>query len=271
MIKLENVSYSYGYSPSFALRDINLVLVKGEWVTVLGANGSGKSTLAKLLDGLILPTQGQVLVDGQSTADSRAIADIRQKVAFVFQNPDNQIVATSVEDDVAFGPENLGLEPEEISRRVERALNLTGLSKLAHKEPYLLSGGEKQRLAIAGALALSSDYLVLDEPTSMLDPQMGKQVLDVLLQLNRKLGLGIIFVTNLVEEALLADRVVVLKDGCLAAAGTPREIFSDPIKVESWGLEMPPYSYIAAKLTDRGFPGLRKAMTLEELVEGLCK
>lgn len=269
MIEVQNISFCYEDAQGAALSGLSFTLAPGEWMTVLGANGSGKSTMARHLNGLLLPGRGQVLVDGESTLKPQSMAKIRQKVAFVFQNPDNQIVATTVEDDIAFGPENLGLAPEEIQRRVENALEITELSPLRQKPPHLLSGGEKQRLAIAGALAMEAPYLVLDEPTSMLDPQMRRQVLDTLVYLHRELGKGILYISNLMEEALLSQSLLILSQGRLMAQGTPREIFHDCEALREWGLEPPLLHRLRARLMAAGFHELKGALTLEEMVDCL--
>ena len=270
MIELQNISFSYAEEGRQVLKDVSLSIAPGCWVTLVGANGSGKSTLARHLNGLLLPNAGKVLVDGLDTCDSQSLPQIRQQVAFVFQNPDNQIVATTVADDVAFGPENIGLPPAEIEARVAQALEITGLTAMAEKAPHLLSGGEKQRLAIAGALAMGSPCLVLDEPTSMLDPQLRRQVLDTLLYLHQKMGKTIIYITNLMEEALLADRLLVLCNGQLVADGTPRDLFADPERFRSWNLEPPLLSRLAARLAANGYPQVFGALSLDEMVEKLC-
>ncbi|MGI5891217.1 MAG: energy-coupling factor transporter ATPase [Bacillota bacterium] len=280
MIEIKNISFSYDkYLDQDrdkqkltvkAVSDCSLHIYPGEWLTLIGANGSGKSTLAKHLNGLLLPSKGQVLVDGWDTRDQEHIYDIRQKVAFVFQNPDNQIVANSVEEDIAFGPENLGLDSDEINRRIEKALDITGLREVRSKEPYLLSGGEKQRLAIAGALAMSSRYLVLDEPTSMLDPQMRRQVISTLQYLHREIGMAIIYITNIMEEALLAERVVIMQDGMIAAQGNVKEIFSQERSMAGWGLALPPICRLSSMLADAGYEQVRGAATIDEIMEVLC-
>ena len=271
MIKLDNVSFRYQNNGPKVLKEINLELNKGQWTTILGANGSGKSTLAMLLNGLLLPKTGNVIVDEKSTQLKGDLSSVRQKVAFVFQNPDNQIVATSVEDDIAFALENMGLAPEEITKRVDRALMITKLDKLAKKEPYLLSGGEKQRLAIAGAMAIASSYLVLDEPTSMLDPKMSKDILEMLKSLQNELGIGIIYITNNIEEVIYSDRIIVLKEGAIVKDALLREVFNDYHECQALGIEMPSYSYLASRLKEFGYEKLKGVMTLEELVVGICR
>ncbi len=271
MIELKEVSFSYDENSPYVLQDINLNIQPGEWLTVIGPNGSGKSTLARLLNGLHLPNKGVVLVDGLDTAKEDDLWRLRQRVAFVFQNPDNQIVATSVEDDVAFGPENLGLPRQEIAHRVEQALEITGLQDFRDKSPHLLSGGEKQRLGIAGALAMSAQYLVLDEPTSMLDPALRKQVVNILQLLHHDYHLGIILITNLIEEAVLGERVILLNQGGIVAEGTPQAIFSDPKKLREAHLDVPQISHLANLLADDGFSDLRGSLQLDELLKKLLK
>ncbi len=271
MIEVNNISFSYSNNGPEAISGLSFNLYPGQWVVVIGANGSGKSTMGRHLNGLLLPQKGEVIVDGISTLKEDGLVAIRQKVAFVFQNPDNQIVATTVEDDIAFGPENLGLPAEEIRRRVDEALKITGLTHLRHKEPYLLSGGEKQRLAIAGALAMESPYLILDEPTSMLDPQMRRQVLDTLAYLHRQMGKTIIYITNLMEEALLGQRLLVLSRGKLVADSSPREVFGNFQAMEEWGLKPPVLNRLSARLAEAGFPRLKGTLTLEEMVDSICE
>lgn len=270
MIQVKNISFNYENSQTKALNEVDFKIEQGQWVMVVGANGSGKSTLARHLNGLILPQQGEVLVDGLNTRNPEELLKIRQSVAFVFQNPDNQIVATSVEDDIAFGPENLGIAPDEIADRVEKALEITGLTPLRKKTPAYLSGGEKQRLAIAGALAMGAPYLVLDEPTSMLDPQMRAQVLETLEYLHRDLGKGIIYITNLMEEVLLGQRVLVMHKGQLVADSTPRKVFSDYKALAKWGIVPPVLNRISARLAEDGFTDLKDVLTLDEMVDGIC-
>jgi energy-coupling factor transport system ATP-binding protein len=270
MIEIRDLHFSYHKQGEPVLNGIDLVIPEGQWLTVIGANGSGKSTLARCLNGLLQPTSGRVLVDGLDTANEQELYQLREKIAFVFQNPDNQFVATSVEDDIAFGPENLGLPREEITRRVEQALEITHLSEKRDKPPHLLSGGEKQRAALAGALAMASRYLVLDEPTSMLDPRLRRQVIASLRMLHAEYGMGLIYVTNIMEEALLAQRVVVLDQGRIARDGSPREIFSDYRWLRERQLDMPPICRLSAMLADDGYEQLRGIMDSELLLEQLC-
>ena len=259
-----------------ALAGVNLSIAKGEFVAVLGANGSGKSTLARHLNGLLLPSSGHVRIGGLDTIEA-AKADelwkIRQQVGMVFQNPDNQLIAAVVEDDVAFGPENLGVEPSEIRRRVKEALEAVGMSRFMKRAPHLLSGGQKQRVAIAGTLAMETDCLVLDEPTAMLDPQGREEVMAVVEKLHREKGLTVVLITHFMEEAARAQRVVAMDDGRIAMEGTPREVFVETKKLRELGLEPPLAGEIAEGLRQAGLPLPLKPgiLTEEELLESLVK
>ncbi len=270
MIQIQEVSFHY--SPEHpVLTKVNLTIQEGEWLAVIGPNGSGKSTLARLMNGLLLPKQGQVLVDEWNTAAEDDLMRIREKVAFLFQNPDHQLVATTVEDDIAFGVENLGLPREEITRRVNEAIRILGLEALREKAPHLLSGGEKQRVALAGALVMASRYMVLDEPTSMLDPAMRKSFVATLTQLHAEQGLTMVYVTNLMEEALLADRIVLLDQGHMIADGTPGEIFSEPELLTKHHLSLPQIPQLVQDLATLGHPEFTGILTQEELVKRLCE
>ena len=269
MIEISNLNFQYDKEGEPVLRDISLTVGEHQWLTLVGCNGSGKSTLARQINGLLLPDSGRVLVDGLDTADPGQLWQIREKVSFVFQNPDNQFIATSVEDDIAFGLENLGLPQEEISRRVDMALELLNLAPLRSKAPHLLSGGEKQRVALAGALAMSSRYLVLDEPTSMLDAGMRASVLQSLEYIHKELGIGIIYVTNIMDEALLADEVVVLEHGRIIRRDTPEQIFSDSGWIDAHGLELPQICRIAAGLVAAGYIDFAGALDEDTLIERL--
>ena len=270
MIEVSDLHYSYSKQDAPVLDGLDLQIEPGQWLAVVGRNGSGKSTLARCLNGLFLPDSGRVLVDGMDTSDESLLYSIRERVAFVFQNPDNQLVATSVEDDIAFGLENLGIPREEITDRVEQALATMRLTEKRDKPPHLLFG-EKQRVAIAGAIAMASTYLVLDEPTAMLDPLMRLEVIDSLTRLHREQGLTVIYVTNIMEEVLLADRVVLLDQGRVARDCTPAELFSDPAYLIEQGLDVPQISYLAGRLADAGYESLRGALAVEELAERLCR
>lgn len=271
MIRFENVSFRYEGSPatSCAVCDLSLEFGADEMVAVLGANGSGKSTAVKLCNGLLLPTSGRVMVDGLATDDPAHAVSIRSRVGMVFQDPDDQIVATSVEDEVAFGPENLGLARDEIRARVDAAIAATGLTGLERREPHLLSGGQKQRLAIAGALAMRPHYLVMDEPTSMIDARGRDEVACVLAQVRAE-GRGVVLITHDVAEALSADRVVVLSAGRVAFSGSVTELLERSADFGAWGLEVPALARLAADLERRGLGALRGAATIEEIVGVLC-
>ena len=238
-ISIENITFSYPEAARPALDGVTLDIYPGSFVAVLGANGSGKSTLAKHLNAILLPTSGRVLVDGMDTASPENLIPIRRRVGMVFQNPDNQIVANVVEDDVAFAPENLGVEPAEIRRRVDDALNAVGMSAFAMHAPHLLSGGQKQRIAIAGVLAMRPQVLVLDEPTAMLDPRGRREVMDTVEALCREQGITVVLITHHMEEAARADRVVVMAKGRPVMDGTPRTIFPRVEELRSLQLDVP--------------------------------
>lgn len=248
-----------------ALQDINGDIRQGELLAIIGPNGSGKSTLARHFNALLLPTRGTVTVNGLSTADPANRWKIRCRVGMVLQNPDNQLVAAVVEEDVAFGPENLGLPPEEVRRRVDRALALVGLGEQRLRPPHSLSGGQKQRLAIAGALAMKPSCLVLDEPTAMLDPAGRREVIQTLLSLNREEGLTVVLVTHFMEEAVLADRVWVLSGGRLVLEGTPAQVFSHREALQKIGLALPGPAELAWRLRNSGWPVPDGILTLDDL------
>jgi len=257
--------------PLLALNGINVGIKKGEFVAVLGHNGSGKSTFAKHINCLLQPTSGMVWVNGISTADEETIWDIRQSVGMVFQNPDNQIIATIVEEDVAFGPENLGIPPSEIRKRVDEALATVGMSEFAGNPPHHLSGGQKQRVAIAGILAMRPDIIVLDESTAMLDPNGRKEVMKVVKQLNEEEGITIVFITHYMDEAALADRVIVVADGKIVIEGTPAEVFSQIDELKAIGLDVPQAAEIVHKLRNHGINLPQGVVTPQHLVEELEK
>ncbi|CDC12664.1 energy-coupling factor transporter ATP-binding protein EcfA 1 [Clostridium sp. CAG:413] len=244
LIELKNVTFTYDGDDEeekrqSALTDIDLTINKGEFVAVLGHNGSGKSTLAKLCNAVYEPTEGTVTVKGIVSGSEENDDKIRRVVGMVFQNPDNQIVATIVEDDVAFGPENLGIEPKEIRKRVDDALKSVNMYELRHREPHKLSGGQKQRVAIAGVLAMQTECIVLDEPTAMLDPMGRAEVMSTVHRLNKELGITVVLVTHFMEEAVGADRIVVMDSGRIVMDGTPAEVFSQADKVRECGLDIP--------------------------------
>ena len=265
LLSAKNVSFSYDKQKN-AINDISLDIFKGEYIAVIGRNGSGKSTLAKLFNGLIKPDQGELTVDGFSVFDKKSEFEIRKRVGVVFQNPDNQLVASIVEDDVAFGPENLGVPRKEIGERIDFALKSVGMEKYRHSSPTRLSGGQKQRIAIAGVLALLPDILVLDESTAMLDPKGRAEVLSVVKKLNKEKKVTVITITHYMDEVVEADRVVVMKEGKIALLGTPEEIFSKGEELEKLGLEMPLCTFIGKEL------GLgNKILSKAQLAEELCK
>ena len=249
-IKFDNVSFSYNDGAK-VVDGLSLEVEKGEFVAVVGRNGSGKSTAAKLINGLLMPDEGKVYVNGIDTSATNDIFAVRSTVGMVFQNPDNQMVATIVEDDVAFGPENLGVEREEIGRRIDFALGVTGIEKFRDKPSAELSGGQKQRVAIAGVLAVKPQILILDEATSMLDPLGRKEVNEVIRKLNKD-GMTVVTVTHYMEEAVDADRVIVFDGGKVAFSGTPKEVFSREKDLEACGLCLPRATYIFNRLKERG-------------------
>lgn len=253
-----------------ALSDVTCTIPRGSFTAIIGTNGSGKSTLARHLNALYLPTAGEVIVEGMKTSDMEHIWDIRQKVGMVFQNPDNQLVAAIVEEDVAFGPENLGVPAEEIRKRVDYALEKVGMSAYRTHSPAMLSGGQKQRIAIAGVLAMHPDCIVLDEPTAMLDPLGRKEVMDTIHELNRSEGITIVLITHFMEEAVTADHVLVVDRTKLQMQGTAREVFSQADKLTAMGLDVPVAADIAHGLRKKGYEIPEDCMTDEELGEALC-
>lgn len=272
MISIKNLIFKYD---SFneeekekppAIKGLNLDIEKGEFIAILGHNGSGKSTLAKLINGLLIPTEGEVLVDGMST-NSENIWDIRAKAGMVFQNPDNQIVATIVEEDVAFGAENLGVPPTEIRRRVDEALKTVGMEEYKRHAPHLLSGGQKQRVAIAGILAMNPDYIILDEPTAMLDPNGRREVMETIINLNKKENKTVILITHYMDEAAKADRLIVMEKGNIILDGTPKKVFSNVDRIKKIGLDVPQVTDLANELTKEGYDISTEVLSIEELVE----
>lgn len=276
MIRIENVTYEYNSYNSTgeedtltAIKDINISIRKGEHLVILGHNGSGKSTLAKLMNGLLLPTKGDVYVNGMNTKDEDKIWHIRETAGMVFQNPDNQLVATIVEEDVAFGPENLGVPPEEIRKRVDEALEIVEMTEYKKHAPHLLSGGQKQRVAIAGILAMRPECIILDEPTAMLDPNGRKEIINTIKKLNKEEHKTIVHITHYMDEAVEADRILVIKKGQIVMEGTPREIFSQVEKVKALGLDVPQVTELAYELKKEGINIDNSILTVEELVNAL--
>ena len=272
LIRFDNVSFSYDEEDSgavvYALKDISLTISAGEFVVILGHNGSGKSTLAKLSNSIYLPTAGKVFVNGMDTSLPENEFPIRKKVGVVFQNPDNQLVASIVEEDVAFGPENLGVPPKEIRRRVDEALRAVDMYDYRLHETHRLSGGQKQRVAIAGMLAMQPECLVLDEPTAMLDPKGRQEVMHIIQKLNRE-GMTVVLITHFMEEAIHADRVLIVDNGVIAADGTPRSVFADRKKLHDCGLDVPEIAEIACLLREKGLPVPDSVLTEEELLEAV--
>lgn len=266
-ITISDLCFSYGKKS--ILNNINLSVKKGEFVAVLGYNGSGKSTLAKLLNGILLPTSGKVLVDGMDTTDPNMLEKIRRKVGMVFQNPDNQIVATVVEEDVAFAPENLGVASAEINELVTAALEVVGMTKHRLDSPHKLSGGQKQRIAIAGVLAMNPECIILDEPTAMLDPKGRQMVINVIKKLNDN-GITVILITHFMEEAAMADRIVVLSDGSISFNDDPRTVFSNYDKLYELGLDVPQATELMHQLSLLDNRVTSSAITNSECVDEIC-
>jgi energy-coupling factor transport system ATP-binding protein len=277
LIDFRNVSFTYGSAtenPVHALKEINLRIKEGEFIAVIGPNGSGKSTLARHFNGLLTPTSGEVLVHGLSTTNSnqeKQLIEIRKRVGMVFQNPDNQLVSSIVEEDVAFGPENLGIPQAEIRRRVNHALATLNIFKYRRESICHLSEGQKQLVAIAGVLAMKPDCIVLDEPTALLDPFGRKQVLESLKKLNRDEGIAIIFITHFMSEAVYFDRVAVMDCGEIKMDGPPGDIFSQSSLIKEVGLDIPVAAQLADELIQRGFPVAPGILHVEELVSNLCQ
>ena len=281
-IKVENVSFSYeaseeGHSPitKQVLSDVSLEIARGEFVAILGHNGSGKSTLAKLLNSILLPDKGHIYIDGTDVTDENldedTLFEIRRKIGMVFQNPDNQLVATVVEEDVAFGPENLGLPSDEIRKRVDDAMKIMGIEEFARHAPSKLSGGQKQRVAIAGVLAMMPECIVFDEATSMLDPQGVEDVQAIMRRINREMGITVINITHNMEEASEFDRVIVINDGKIELDGTPREVFSQVALLNSIGLDVPQTTDILSDLDPKGKIFPRGITDIDECADAIMK
>lgn len=275
LIEIQNLTYSYGRTDekvgSLVLNGINLKVDDGEFVAVLGRNGSGKSTLAKHINAILLPMGGYVYVDGMDTLDQSKTWDIRQSAAMVFQNPDNQIVATIVEEDVAFAAENLGVPPDEIRERVDWALDAVGMKKFRGHAPHLLSGGQKQRIAIAGVIAMKPKTIVFDEPTAMLDPSGRKEVMKTIMQLNSELGITIIMITHNMDEAVCANRVVVIDRGRIIIDDIPRNVFSNVDRMKEIGLDVPQATQIAYELRKAGIDIRGDILNEQECIEEIIR
>jgi len=274
-IVLNDVCFAYTQEQSdleeAALENVDLSIEAGEFVAILGHNGSGKSTLAKHLNGLLLPSTGDVWINGMNTKDEQYLWDIRQTVGMVFQNPDNQIVATTVEEDVAFGPENLGLKRELIRERIDEALQIVGMSDFSKAAPHNLSGGQKQRVAIAGVIAMRPRCLVLDEPTAMLDPVGRREVLETIKRLNREEGITVVLITHFMDEAVEAHRVVVMDDGKVVQQGPPVKIFQKMELLRKLRLDVPPVVELASRLRQKRVPLPPGILTVDEMVTALCQ
>lgn len=269
MLELNNVSYRYEGAAQNALSGVTMTIEAGEMLAIVGHNGSGKSTLAKHLNGLLLPTGGNVTIDGMDTKNEDALLAILQRVGMVFQNPDNQLVTTIVEEDVGFGPENLGVPPKEIRGRVDAALESVGMTAYADKASHALSGGQKQRIAIAGMLAMQPEVLVLDEATAMLDPEGRREVLEIVKRLHRETGLTVVMITQFMEETLSCDRVVVMGGGKLQFSGTPREVFRRSAELRALGLDVPETVWLRDALIEGGMPLLGDPMTITETADAI--
>lgn len=274
IISAQNVVFEYiGHEDNkiLALNDVSQEIKKGEFVAILGHNGSGKSTFAKHLNALLLPTSGTIYVKGLDTSKEENTWNIRQTAGMVFQNPDNQIVATVVEEDVAFGPENLGVEPTEIRRRVDEALKAVDMSDYAKDAPHYLSGGQKQRISIAGIIAMKPECIILDEPTAMLDPSGRKEVMATIRRLNKEEGITIILITHYMDEAVKADRVVVMQGGKVIKEGTPKQVFVEIDQLKEVGLDVPQVTELCSRLRKEGIDIPLDVLTVEEMVVELCR
>ena len=272
MIKIENLTYIYPQAEDEteekkALDNLSIEIKKGEFVAILGHNGSGKSTLGKLLNAQIMPTSGDIWVDDINSKNEDRIWDIREKCSMVFQNPDNQMVATTVEEEVAFGPENLAVPNPELRERVDNAIDLVGMTDFKKRNPSNLSGGQKQRVSIAGVIAMLSDYIIFDEPTAMLDPKGRKDVINLVKDLNKKYDKTIIYITHYMEEAVLADKIIVLDKGRKALEGSSREVFSQVSKMKELGLAVPQVTEVAYELKNKGITLDKLPLNIEEFLE----
>lgn len=275
MIECRNLIFKYtageNQEEKIAINDVNLQIKEGEFIAILGHNGSGKSTMAKHMNALLIPTEGKMLVNKMDTSDMNNLWNIRETAGMVFQNPDNQLVATIVEEDVAFGPENLGVPPEEIRKRVDEALERVGMSEYKRHAPHLLSGGQKQRIAIAGILAMKPKCIIFDEPTAMLDPSGRKEVLDTIIDLNKNYGITVILITHYMDEAAKADRIVVMDKGKLILDGKPSDVFSNVEKMKSIGLDVPQVTELSYELQKAGINIDTRILDVNEMVNAICQ
>lgn len=275
MIKSEDLVFKYvnaeDQTEKVAINHVSMEVKKGEFLVILGHNGSGKSTMAKHMNALLLPSGGKMYVDGLDTSDIENLWEVRRRAGMVFQNPDNQLVATIVEEDVAFGPENLGVDPKEIRERVDDSLKAVGMYEYRKHAPHLLSGGQKQRIAIAGILAMRPKCIVLDEPTAMLDPSGRNEVMKTIKEVNKKFGITIILITHYMDEAAQADRIIVMDKGKKVMEGVPREIFSQVQKIKSIGLDVPQVTELAYELQKEGVDISTEILNIDEMVNALCQ
>lgn len=275
MLETHNLKYIYidanSQNSKIAIDNVNIQVEEGEFLAVLGHNGSGKSTLAKHFNALLLPSEGKVLVDGLDTSQYENIWKIRNRAGMVFQNPDNQIVATIVEEDVAFGPENLGVEASEIRQRVTDCLDRVGMLDYSNHAPHLLSGGQKQRVAIAGILAMRPNCIIFDEPTAMLDPSGRKEVIETIKEINSKYGITVVLITHYMEEAVEADRIIIMDKGQIVGEGTPKQIFSEVSKMKKLGLDVPQVTELAYELNKAGLNISKDILKIDELVNAICQ
>ena len=271
IIDINNISFRYSSDSENVLEDVTLSVGKGEFVAIIGANGSGKTTLAKHMNAIFVPNEGTVTVEGMDTADESRLYDIRSTVGMVFQNPDNQIVASVVEEDVAFALENLGVPREEIRRRIDEAMETAGVLKYKDASPHKLSGGQKQRVAIAGVLAMSPDCIVLDEPTAMLDPVGRAKVMRTIKMLNKERGITVVLITHMMEDAALADRIIVMNNGRLVKEGAPREVFSDIAAMRELELDVPPTTELCTLLNKAGVDIEKDIVSPDQCVERLAE
>jgi len=271
IIEINNVSFKYSEDEKLALKNIDLNVRKGEFVSILGHNGSGKSTLAKLINSILLPTEGDIFVKKMNTKEEDKLWKIRSTAGMVFQNPDNQLVGTVVEEDVAFGPENQGIESGLIRKIVDESLKTVDMFEFRKRPPHLLSGGQKQRIAIAGVLALNSECIILDEPTAMLDPSGREEVMDTIKKLNQEQNKTILLITHFMNEAVEADRVIVMDEGEIKLQGTPKEVFSKVDIIKEFGLDVPQVTELAQELKKSGFNISEDIIYTEELVNELCQ
>ena len=273
IIEVNNISFEYiTEEDSFkAIDDLSLNIKEGEFLAIIGHNGSGKSTLSKNLNAILMPTKGNILIDGMDTREEEKLWDIRQTAGMVFQNPDNQIVATVVEEDVAFGPENLGIKPEEIRKRVDESLKSVGIYELRDRQPHLLSGGQKQRVAIAGIIAMKPKCVIFDEATAMLDPSGRKEVMSTIKRLNKEENISVIHITHFMEEAVDADRVIVMEKGKKVLEGTPKQVFSKIDMLKKIGLDVPYMTELSKELNKEGLKIESDILTVDEMVMQLCQ